>query len=85
MRMEPIFFEKNRVWRVYTGGKLFEGLWEEKAVDSFYPEEWIASSVRALNRNSNSENEGLSKLENSDQYFDEVLKNDPESMFFPRQ
>ena len=27
MIREPIFFERNRVWRVYTGGKLFEGLW----------------------------------------------------------
>lgn len=80
MLKEPIFFERNRVWRVYTGGKLFEGLWGDEPVDSFYPEEWIASSVRALNKNSVSDKEGLSKPVNSDKYFDELLAEDPEAM-----
>lgn len=80
MKMEPIFFEKNRVWRVYTGGKLFEGLWGEPAVDTFYPEEWIASSVSALNKNSTSEKEGISKPINCERYFDELLKENTEEM-----
>ena len=80
MVKEPIFFERNRVWRVYTGGRLFEGLWGDEPVDNFYPEEWIASSVRALNKNSVSEKEGLSKPLGSDKYFDELLAKDPEAM-----
>ena len=80
MMKEPIFFERNRVWRVYTGGKLFEGRWGDEPVDNFYPEEWIASSVKALNKNSVSDEEGLSKLVNSDKYFDEMLAEDPEAM-----
>lgn len=80
MIKEPIFFERNRVWRVYTGGKLFEGLWGDEPTDNFYPEEWIASSVRALNKNSTSDKEGLSKPVNSDKYFDELLAEDPEAM-----
>ena len=80
MMKEPIFFERNRVWRVYTGGKLFEGMWGDEPVDNFYPEEWIASSVKALNKNSVSDKEGLSKLVNSDKYFDEMLAEDPEAM-----
>ena len=80
MVKEPIFFERNRVWRVYTGGKLFEGLWGDEPVDNFYPEEWIASSVKALNKNSTSDKEGLSKPIGSDKYFDELLAEDPEAM-----
>lgn len=80
MVKEPIFFERNRVWRVYTGGKLFEGLWGEEPTDTFYPEEWIASSVRALNQNSTSDSEGLSKPVNCDKYFDELLRENPEGM-----
>ena len=48
----PIFFEKNRVYRVYLGGKGiagFCGLPEEE--DGFFPEEWIASCVKAITRN----------------------------------
>jgi len=80
MVKRPVFFERNRVWRVYTGGKLFEGLWGDEPIDNFYPEEWIASSVRALNPDSASEKEGISKIESSDLYFDELLKKDPEAM-----
>jgi len=80
MIKEPLFFERNRVWRVYTGGKLFADMFGDEPVDNFYPEEWIASSVRALNKDSVSENEGLSKPVNSDKYFDELLAQDPEGM-----
>ena len=46
---EPIFFEKNRVYRVYTGGKLFSTFFGDDSEDCNYPEEWVASSVKALN------------------------------------
>ena len=49
---KPVFFERNRVSRVYTGGKLFHGFFGDAEEDGFRPEEWIASSVRALNRDS---------------------------------
>ncbi len=38
---KPIFFEQNRVYRVYTGGKLFAGFFGDSSEDSFYPEEWL--------------------------------------------
>ena len=38
---QPIFFERNRVGRVYTGGKLFAGFFGDEPVDNFLPEEWI--------------------------------------------
>ena len=44
---KPIFFEKNRVFRVYLGGKLFSDFFGDDSEDSFYPEEWICSSTKA--------------------------------------
>jgi len=73
MIKEPIFFERNRVGRVYTGGKLFAGLFGDRPCDGFFPEEWIASRVKAINKESASPKEGVSKIQNSDLYFDELL------------
>lgn len=70
----PIFFERNRVFRVYQGGKLFNGFFGDEAADGNYPEEWIASGVRALNSNSRSGKEGVSKILGKDIYFDELLE-----------
>ncbi len=70
----PIFFEKNRVWRVYTGGKLFSDFFGDNSEDSFYPEEWIASSVKAVNKESVDAKEGVSKIKGTDLFFDDLLK-----------
>ena len=78
MYNKPIFFERNRVGRVYTGGKLFEGFFGDEPVDGFLPEEWIASSVTAMNKDSNIYKEGVSKSDGV--YFDELLKDYPEQM-----
>jgi mannose-6-phosphate isomerase class I len=45
--------------------------------DSRYPEEWIASAVQALNRDSKKEKEGVSKLQDSAVYLDEFLAQNP--------
>ena len=50
MYTKPVFFERNRVGRVYTGGKLFHEFFGDAPEDGFLPEEWIASSVVALNK-----------------------------------
>ena len=62
MIFTPIFFEKNRVERVYVGGKLFSGFFCDGSEDSYEPEEWIASAVKALNKHPKSEKDGVSKL-----------------------
>ena len=80
MIKEPVFFERNRVGRVYIGGKLFSGLFGDEAVDNYEPEEWIASAVKAINKDSKSEKEGVSKIKDSELYFDEILKKDNEAM-----
>ncbi len=80
MIKEPVFFERNRTGRVYTGGKLFAGLFGDEPVDGYMPEEWIASNVKALNKGSTNPKEGLSKLKDSPLYFDEFLNSDPEAL-----
>ena len=77
---EPIFFERNRVGRVYLGGKLFADFFGDEPIDGFKPEEWIASNVKAINKIQESSKEGISKIKDSDLHFDELLKNHPEEM-----
>ncbi len=72
---EPIFFEKNRVFRVYTGGKLFSDFFGDDSTDGFYPEEWVASSVKALNEGSTDEYEGVSKIRGTDIYLNDAVEN----------
>ncbi len=76
---EPVFFEKNRVFRVYLGGKLFDQFLGDGSEDGNYPEEWVASAVKALNKNQSSEKEGVSKVIGGP-YFDELLAERPEEM-----
>lgn len=76
----PIFFERNRVGRVYSGGKLFSDFFGDEPVDGFLPEEWIASSVKAINKVQLHEKEGISKIKDSDMYFDELLSKYPSEM-----
>ena len=80
----PIFFEKNRVARVYTGGKLLGDFLDDGSSDGFYPEEWIASAVRAINKGSDDPKEGVSKPIGSDLYFDELLIHNKYEMLGPR-
>ncbi len=70
----PIFFEKNRVARVYTGGKLFADFFHDNSEDGFEPEEWVASAVKAINKVQKSEKEGVSRIKGEDVYFDDLLR-----------
>jgi len=79
----PIFFEKNKVTRVYTGGKLFDSFLGDGSDDGFYPEEWIASAVKALNKESKGEKEGVSKPVDGELYFDELLEQNKDQMLGP--
>jgi len=71
---EPIFFERNRVGRVYRGGKLFGDFFGDDGTDGYLPEEWMASAVRAINKGSNDPKEGISRVFGTDIYFDDLLK-----------
>lgn len=81
---KPIFFEKNRVFRVYLGGKLFSDFFGDDSEDSFYPEEWICSSTKALNDGSKDEFEGISKIKGADIYFNQLIEAEKELMLGDR-
>lgn len=82
---KPIFFEKNRVFRVYTGGKLFSDFFGDDSEDGFYPEEWVVSTVHALNEGSTDEHEGISKIEGTDIYLNDAIEQYKEEMLGSRQ
>ena len=73
------------MFRVYKGGKLFHDFFGDENVDGNLPEEWVASGVRAMNKNSVSEQEGISKVRGQEVYFDWLLKNYKEEMLGDRQ
>lgn len=70
---QPLFFKRNRVYRVYTGGKAYADLMGDAAEDDFFPEEWIASKVRAINPRYFGERDGVSVLEDTNVFFDDLL------------
>lgn len=76
----PLFFEKNRVFRVYQGGMLLGKYVGDGSQDGNYPEEWIASSVKAQNREKRSEKEGISKIEDENFYLDELIDKYPKEI-----
>ncbi len=65
----PLFFERNRVFRVYQGGRLFADFFGDAPEDGNFPEEWVASSTRAMNKNPKSEMEGISVLQGTQMPF----------------
>ncbi len=74
----PVFFERNRVGRVYRGGKLFHGFFGDPAEDGLLPEEWVASTVRALNREPRSESEGISRVQGTELLFSRLVTDHPQ-------
>lgn len=70
---KPIFFEKNRVYRTYKGGKLMGEFLGDETCDGNYPEEWIASAVEAKNSIQRKQKEGISKVKDSDFYLDDLI------------
>ncbi|MCK4981626.1 MAG: class I mannose-6-phosphate isomerase [Victivallaceae bacterium] len=71
----PVFFDSNRVWRCYIGGKLLdEFLGNNTCHDGNFPEEWLASVTRAENDDhQQSPNEGLSRIRGSKLNFADLL------------
>lgn len=69
----PIFFKRNRVYRIYTGGKLFHDFFGDAEEDTLFPEEWIASTVKTIKKN-RPENEGMSIVDGTDIIFADLIK-----------
>ena len=73
----PLFFERNRVARLYRGGALFHEFFGDPAEDGLKPEEWVASSVRALNRDCSDPLEGVSLIEGTGEPFNRFIERNP--------
>ncbi|WP_199482480.1 class I mannose-6-phosphate isomerase [Vibrio owensii] len=76
-----IQFKQNRVWRSYIGGKVLDeiaGVLSPK--DSHFPEEWIASTTKAVNpgRDHIREGESIAILSGQSINFSELIALDPE-------
>lgn len=69
----PVFFRKNRVFRVYLGGKLLDEYVGDAGEDGNLPEEWICSAVRAINPGHTDPLEGISLRLEDGMPFDKIL------------
>jgi len=73
---EPIFFERNRVYRIYLGGKPYKEIFNDgfdDGTDNMFPEEWVASKVKAINPKYFGERDGVAKVKGTDLFFDDLL------------
>lgn len=80
---QPLFFERNKVYRVYTGGKLLEQFLGGNGEDDNYPEEWIASTVHAASNVDAGPKDGLSIIENTEITLKELGEAYPYETFGP--
>ena len=77
----PIFFERNRIYRVYRGGEMFQQLFSDPPENTLYPEEWIASAVKALGTpHDDIPDYGISKIKDTTIPFSSVLKEYPREL-----
>lgn len=81
----PVFFRRNRVFRVYLGGRLFHGFLGDAPEDGNLPEEWICSGVHAINPGHTDPLEGVSLRLEDGKPFDELLAEHPKELLGDRK
>ena len=72
---EPVFFERNRVYRIYLGGKTFRDIFrdgKDDGEDNMFPEEWVASKVKAINPRYFGARDGVSVVKGTELFFDDL-------------
>ena len=77
---QPVFFERNRVFRNYKGGGGFLPLMGDATGDNDFPEEWLASKVKAINPVYFGERDGVSVVEGTGIFFDDLLSDHSERL-----
>ena len=85
---EPIFFERNRVYRIYKGGMPYKELFNDgydDGTDNMFPEEWIASKVKAINPKYFGERDGVSVIKGTQFFFDDLLNDYHEELLGNRK
>ena len=78
MVTSPIFFERNRVYRIYKGGMPYKKLFNDPnnyddGTDNMFPEEWVASKVKAINPKYFGKRDGVSVVKGTDLFLDDLL------------
>lgn len=81
----PVFFKRNRVFRVYLGGAAYKAFTGEDEKDCFFPEEWIASTVKAINPKYFGERDGVSVIDGTDIFFDDLVASYPDEILGGRK
>lgn len=77
----PINVKGTRAWRTYIGGKLLDLRENPNAEDSQFPEEWMFSTVRAVNAGREDIVEGLCFLEDYPEIsLEEIIKKYPKEI-----
>ena len=85
---QPIFFERNRVYRIYHGGKPFKEIFADgfdDGTDNMFPEEWVASKVRAINPKYFGKRDGVSVVKGTGLFFDDLLNEHKEELLGNRK
>ncbi|MBQ2712976.1 MAG: class I mannose-6-phosphate isomerase [Clostridia bacterium] len=85
---KPIFFERNRVYRIYTGGMPYQAFFadgKDDGTDNMFPEEWVASKVKAINPKYFGERDGVSVIRGTDVFFDDLLAEYPDELLGSRK
>ncbi|MBQ3235681.1 MAG: class I mannose-6-phosphate isomerase [Clostridia bacterium] len=74
---QPVFFNRNRVYRIYEGGKPYKDFFDDgydDGTDNYFPEEWIASKVKAINPKYFGKRDGVSVIRGTEIFFDDLLR-----------
>ena len=74
----PVRLKSERAWRTYHGGQLIDemqGL--SSSSDTHFPEDWIMSTVRAINAGREEIVEGLNRLADADMTLKDFIAADP--------
>lgn len=85
---QPIFFERNRVYRIYKGGMPYKELFNDgydDGTDNMFPEEWIASKVKAINPKYFGERDGVAVVKDTKIFFDDLLNQYPQYLLGHRK
>lgn len=84
----PVFFERNRVYRIYLGGKPYQEIFRDgydDGADNMFPEEWVASKVKAINPKYFGKRDGVSVVKGTDIFFDDLLRDYSEELLGGRK
>lgn len=85
-RGKLVLLPANRVWRTYRGGRMLDALaGVASPADGSFPEDWIASTTRAVNVGRERIEEGLSRVlvDGHSHAFTELLQSDPDYFLGP--